>query len=381
MVVDDTMRVVDTRDDSGQGMEGGTMESLERDQSYRRRRRQRPNKTGALGAARWGFLVAVFVVGNHATVALQGNGDRSSSMSFGGMPSRNIISKPMDTKEKDSESKEEPSDISSPILSSPFLDSFQEEVHEIVKGYRAEVRNTFRALQREMITDHERKVRLKRQLQEQQQRQLREAKADSDPSDVSVDEPAEKDEKETVVEDELGVTDDNDGADWDDMDAASLVELETDSKPPFKQERFDIFSDLAGEGTDEVDSLVVGDTDEEEDAVLGRLLAQSVLSKETSQSRLDGDQAVEALDSDLVQSVVQKTTKKKKKKKKAKKEPKTVVNPEASNSNEDSDLVAATMDDTMVAKLLRSMSSTGSIVVMYVLTILIFKILAEALKR
>jgi hypothetical protein len=349
----------------------------------------------------------------HAACAVDANGDRSSSSasSFGGMPSRNSLKKnsgnrsikPTDTgsgtaRDKDHSSKnkrqESSNQYSSSILSSPFLDSFQEQVHEIVSEYRSEVRNTFQELAHDMLYHRDRKIR-----QEQQVQERRETKASGS---ASADE--DEIEKESVVDDEQGVSGDNVNADWDDeMDAPlSLFVPETiDSEPPFEQERFDVFSDLAGDGTtnDEADdNLVVGDTDEEDDSVLGRLPAQSGLSQETSQGRPDGnvdETAVEPLDSELVHSVVEKTTKKKKKKKKRKKSnkgKKVAEILEASNSNEDklpvqvpssgvSDLVASPVDNKSVAQVLRSMTSTVFFVIMYVLTALLIKALTNVLKR
>jgi hypothetical protein len=451
------------------------MESLEREQphGHHRRRQRRRNQTGALGlsAGSRRFLVAVVVMGNHAAYAREGNGDRSSSSStsFGGMPSRNSNSlkknsgtsrssiKPTDRgagtgKDKDSRSskskQQESSDISSSILSSPFLDSFQEQVHEIVSDYRSEVRNTFQELAHDMLHNQERKLRQQRQLQEQKER--REAKAGVS---ASADKETEQDEKAKQVvvddgDDEQGVGGDNGNvnADWDDEMDASLFAPETvDSEQPFEQERFDMFSDLAGDGTDheadnnlvvggtdemgaplfapettdseppfeqerldvfsdlvgddtsdEADNnFVVGDTDEEDGAVLGRLLEQSGLPQETSLSRPDGNdvEAMETLDSELVHSRVQTTSKKKKKKKKKPKKGQQVADIlEASDSNEDklpvkvpssgvSDLLASPVDKIMVAKVLRSMTSAIFFAIMYVLTVMLIKALSNVMKQ
>jgi hypothetical protein len=411
------------------------MESLEREEPhshhYGRRRRQRRNQTGA---ARRKFLVAVFVVGNHAAYALEGNGDRSSSSSssrstsFGGMPSRKSLQKnrrdgnfkPADNDRSTARDKKEFSKISessqrleSSILSSPFLDSFQEQVHAIVSEYRSEVRSTFQELAHDMMYHRERKMRQQAQRQRLEQQERRDAQANgsataSASTDEEEEEEAEAEQEEEFkelvadddVDDEQGAMDGKLNADWDDeMDATLFAPETVDLEPPFEQERFDVFSDLAGDGTtDEVDNdLVVGDTDEEYDSVLGRLEAQSGLSQETSQSRSDvdshDDEAVELLKSELVHSVEEKTTKKKKKKKKKSKKGKRVaeIRLEASDSNEDklpfenpssgvSDLVAAPMDMKNVAKVLRSMTSTVFFVIMYVLTALLIKALTNVLK-
>jgi hypothetical protein len=401
------------------------MESLEREQ--RRDSRRRNQARALLGGASRKFLVAVFVVGNHAAYALGGNGDRSSSSSrstsFGGMPSRKSLQKnsrdrniqPTDTdidtaardkKQYSSKSsrRQESSDTSSSssILSSPFLDSFQEQVHEIVSEYRSEVRSTFQELAHDMLYHRERKMRQQQQLQEQQER--REAKA-NDSANADEDDEAEQDEREKEAaadngDDEHGISGDTGGADWDDeMDATLFAPDTIDSEPPLvEQERFDVFSDLAGDGTtDEADNdYIVGDTDEEDDVVLGRLYAQSGLSQEASQGRTDGngDEAVEPLESELVHSVKEKTTKRKKKKrkKKSKKEQTVAEVLEASDFNEDklhvevpssgvSDLVASPMDNKNVAQVLRSMTSTVFFVIMYVLTALLIKALTNVLKQ
>jgi hypothetical protein len=431
------------------------MESLEREERRDSRRRK---QIRTLGTGRTGrkFLVAVFVVGNHTTFARGGNGDRSTpssrSTSYRGMPPRSSSLQKNsgkrssiqptntdtdkgstaargDKKQYSSKSSQRrrqveaidtsSSSSSSSILSSPFLDSFQEQVHEIVSEYRSEVRSTFQELAHDMLYHRERKMRVVQQAQLKEQQERKEAKVKDSSANAEADAKADEKEKQAATENdgdgEQDVHGEDGNADWDDeMDAtlfAPDTNIDSESSPLFvDQERFDVFSDLAGDGdgtNDEVDNdYIVGDTDEEDNVVLGRLYAQSGLSQETSQGRSDGgndDEAVESLESKLARLVEERKTKNKKKKRKKKKRKKkkkkskkghTVAEVvlEASDFNEDklpvevpssgvSELFTSPLDNKDVAKVLRSMTSTAFFVIMYVITALLIKAINNVLKR
>jgi hypothetical protein len=165
------------------------------------------------------------------------------------------------------------------IFSSPFLDSFQEEVHEIVQDYRSQVSQTFQSLKEEILRERE------------QQREA--AQAAVRPSKVRKAKPAppmSADSSDTEEEEE--------------EDEVAYV------PPSSRRKRREQAPVLTSDAEDE---LIVGDTDEEDAYVLERLFGRQ---QQDDDSEEDSDSpAVEAEEPiELSRKQMEGSSKKKKKK-------------------------------------------------------------------
>jgi len=305
-----------------------------------------------------------------------------------------------------SRTKETAADDSACILSSPFLDSFQEEVHEIVSSYRREVRNTFQSLTRNILQDRETQKRQQRQRNTKRGRESTNFR----PEDEATSESYNNHEAEIALRqgDVAEKVDSDQGQafmdDWDDvLTPAAASGSNTDTEPPVERERFDIFSDLIDHTVkkdDGNDDFVVGDTDEDDEAFLERVLSSSGVSDAEAEPLNDkykqDTPAAAAAAIGTLDSLVAKTATKKKKRKKIhaasthkgksvttgkdKVAPIKTKSTAVANVEGSSDATAAKQQSTAITTV-RSISTTLMLAGLYVLMVILAKALTKILIR
>jgi hypothetical protein len=165
------------------------------------------------------------------------------------------------------------------IFSSPFLDSFQEEVHEIVQDYRSQVRETFSGLKEEILRERERQFELAEASKVVRPSKVRPSKP---APPVSLDSSENEEEEEGTV-----------------AYAPSASHKRREKAPMLTP--------------DAEDELMVGDTDEEDAYVLERLFGRDD-SEDSDAPAVEAEEPIE-----LSRKQMEGSSKKKKKKKPTKK--------------------------------------------------------------